>query len=365
MALLYRVGLFFWGDINMYYKNEFYLKYRNFYTLFKKTLKLIEDFYKFKPYISKSHRIFLLKQRGLAFKDEDNAHAIFHNIPYYRLINGFKDTILENKNEDYSGFYFEDLIDLYDFDREISLFLFKYIQIFEESLLATLSNEISCNIGYKESDYLNKSNYNLGKKTLSGKSEQDILFKNIDKILNDTIRPIVHYSNIHKNVPPWILFQYMSFGDKKYIYKLCKEQVKNSILLHYFNNSNGNIKEFMVYSLNLMNCYRNCAAHGEVISNNAFMNLPSPIHKKAYINALNSQNYRYNQYNKGVGVNGIFSLILVLNRLFRNRSTIKPQFINELISIIDTFQNKNSKLFEKFINNTKFPKNYKILLEDK
>ncbi|MCT1652050.1 MULTISPECIES: Abi family protein [Staphylococcus] len=349
----------------MGYEIKFNLKYINFNTLFKNHLKLIEDFYKFKPYISKSHRIFLLKQRGLGFKDENNAHTIFQNIPYYRLINGFKDTILENRTEDYTGFYFEDLIDLYDFDREISLFLFKYIQIFEESLLATLSNEISWNIGYKQSDYLNKANYNLGRKTISGKSEQDILFQNIDKILDDnTIRPIVHYANIHKNIPPWILFQYMSFGDKKYIYKLCKEKVKNSILLHYFNTSNGNLKEFMVYSLNIMHCYRNCAAHGEVISNNSFLNLPKPIHKKAYINALNSKNYRYNQYNREIGINGIFSLVLVLNRLFRNRSTIKSQFTKELISIVDTFKNKNTGLFDKFSQNTRFPKNYKILLED-
>ncbi|MGK4468254.1 Abi family protein [Mammaliicoccus sciuri] len=351
----------------MLYKKDI-LTYKNFDSLYRSNLKLIEEFYRHKPYISKKHRIFLLKKRGLSFKDEVNAISILQNIPYYRLVNGFKDTILESDEENYSEFYFEDLIDLYDFDREISLFLLKYIQIFEESMLATLSNEISYHIGYKEEDYLNKVNYNLGKKTVSGKSEQDILFANINRILSDKtkpiIQPVVHYSKIHKNVPPWILLQYMSFGDKKYLYKLCKEQVKNSILLHYFDDSDESFKTFMLYSLNIMNCYRNCAAHGEVISNNAFLQLPN-IHKREYIYVLNSQNYRYRQYNQGVGSDGIFSLILVLNRLFRKRTTIKAQFIDELINIIETFQNKNPRLYEKFIKKTKFPKDYEFLLQDK
>lgn len=336
----------------------------SYYKEYVKLKELLYDFYKNKPYISRNHQIQLLKQRGLKFKDENNAEYILSNIPYYKLVNGFKDHILDNNIEDYTGYYVEDLIKLHDFDREISLFTFKYILIFEESFETVLSHEISKYIGFIDDVYLNKNNYNLGRKTDSGLSEQDILFNNIDDIMNSNNTPILHYKNNYNNVPPWILIQHMHFGDKRYLYKLSKENIKNRVINHYFKNINGDNKYFFTYSLFIMNEYRNCAAHGDIISDSNFIKIPIKISKQPFIKGLNSNNYKFVHFNNNIGNEGLFILILCLNRLFRKRSTIKRNFQNELFKIVDDFKYNNTELFNKFSNHINFPYDYKKYLRD-
>lgn len=286
------------------------------------------------------------------------------NVPYYKLVNGFKDHVLDNGIEDYSGYYIEDLIKLHDFDREISLFIFKYILIFEESFVTILSHEISEYISYLDKVYLDKQYYNLGRKTNSGLSEQDILFENVDKILRSRRSPITHYKSSYNNVPPWILIQHMDFGDKKYLYKLSKENIKNKVVEHYFDKVDGNSKYFFAYSLFMMNEYRNCAAHGDIISDSNFINVPMELRKKPFMLALNSKNYRFKEFNKNIGNEGIFLLILSLNRLFRKRTTVKGKFKKELFLIVDGFKYNNELLFKKFSKHANFPYDYKKYLND-
>lgn len=346
------------------------LKYENKKNMklnfFMNEIKELEvNFFKCKPHVSRKTQIHLLKKRNLAFKNsEELAENILLNVPYYKLINGFKENILNNNNENYTGYDFDDLMDLYNFDRKLSLVIFKYILLFEESFTACLSDIVSKCIGYKEKDYLDELKYNQGSKTSSNKTEREIVFNNINTLLSDKKKIILHYQNKHSNVPPWILFQHLDFGNKKFFYKICRENVKKDIMKHYYDIDSQDHRDLFMFSLNMMNNYRNAAAHGDIISNENYIHQPT-IKKVSYIKSLDSSTYKYKHYNRDIGVRGLFSLLLCMNRLFRKRNTVKIDFLNDINDVIEEFSVRNPKLFIQFKNSMNFPHDYKDLLKDK
>jgi len=67
-------------------------------------------------------QIDLLKSRNMMFRNERNAQHVLKNITYYSIINGYKDLFILPKSndedeDDFNGNYFEDLHDVYDFDK--------------------------------------------------------------------------------------------------------------------------------------------------------------------------------------------------------------------------------------------------------
>ncbi|WP_342388115.1 Abi family protein [Salinicoccus bachuensis] len=324
----------------------------------------IEDrFYSKKPFITKAHQIKLLKKRNLKFEQEDVAEVVLHNIPYYKLVNGFKNNILKDSKEDYSGYSFEDLIDLYNFDRELSTVIFKYILIFEESFISSLSHYICIHLSYKDQVYLDRSKYNRGKLLPSGATEKDIVFQNIERLKKERIKPIEHYKNYYDNVPPWILFQSMDFGNKKYLYKICSEKIKDDIVSHYLGGYKQHQKDIFMYSLNMMNNYRNGAAHGDIISNTFYIKQPK-ISKESYVRGLASKRYVFKNYNEDIGKVGLFSLMLCMNRVFRKRTTVKDDFRNDISKTINDFETNNPKLYGEFCKSMTFPRDYLTYFDD-
>ncbi len=71
-----------------------------------------------KPARSIQEQIELLKERNMVFRDLDSAPHFLRNISYYRL-KGYwwemQDNIVAHHFED--GTFFEDVVDLYNFDR--------------------------------------------------------------------------------------------------------------------------------------------------------------------------------------------------------------------------------------------------------
>lgn len=325
-----------------------------------------EKFLKKKPFVSREFQVKILKKRNLTFSmGEDAAARILSNIPYYKLVNGFKNNAinLSDKNsEDFLGYDFNDLLDLYNFDRNISMLIFKYILLFEESFISTLSHHVSDFYGYKEEAYLDQSKYRDGKITTSGKTEKEITFSNINNLLADRKKIILHYKDKHANVPPWILFQHLDFGNKKFFYKLLEESLKSKIVYHYLNRSNKKDKWFFMFALNMMNTFRNCAAHGDIVSNSNFIFQPDII-KENFVKGLNSGKYKYKQFNKGYGTEGLFCLILCMNRLFRNRYTVKVDFKEEIESAFNEFKEINPRIYFKLLEEMNLPKEFLEFLD--
>jgi abortive infection bacteriophage resistance protein len=77
-------------------------------------------------------QIALLKKRGMVFRDEPSAHHFLNNISYYRLKGYWWDMQADETNHTIKpNTYFEDILDIYTFDRHLRLILFDAIERIE------------------------------------------------------------------------------------------------------------------------------------------------------------------------------------------------------------------------------------------
>ncbi|MDE6111956.1 MAG: Abi family protein [Bacteroidales bacterium] len=112
-------------------------------------------------------QIVLLRDRGLQIKEERIAASYLEHISYYRL-KGYWWNMQENLEQHIfkPGSCFEDVIERYNFDRELRQILFDAIEVIEVSLRANLINCMSCGcsqegLWYLSSEFFESENYFL------------------------------------------------------------------------------------------------------------------------------------------------------------------------------------------------------------
>ena len=88
-----------------------------------------------KPAFTIADQIALLKHRGMLFRNEANAPHFLENISYYRLKGYWWDMQSDYVKHTFKpNTYFEDVIDLYIFDRHLRLIMFDAIERIEIAL---------------------------------------------------------------------------------------------------------------------------------------------------------------------------------------------------------------------------------------
>lgn len=93
-------------------------------------------------------QIALLKKRGLLFNDEQSAHHFLENISYYRLKGYWWDMKNDFTLHTFKpGSYFEDIIERYNFDRQLRLILFDAIERIEIALRTKMIYHLSISFG--------------------------------------------------------------------------------------------------------------------------------------------------------------------------------------------------------------------------
>lgn len=105
-----------------------------------------------KPYRTSSEHIALMKSRGLAFEDEAFAAHWLENTGYFRLTGyglHFRERDDDGKLTDHfiAGTRFEDLVDLYEFDRHLRLLILDAVERFEVAFRTRLNNTMAAKHG--------------------------------------------------------------------------------------------------------------------------------------------------------------------------------------------------------------------------
>ena len=89
-------------------------------------------------------QIRLLRSRGMAFGNEEEAKQCLAHISYFRLKYYWTDMRDEETEHDFKeGALFDDVISRYNFDRSLRLILFDAIEIIEVALRAKIINHLS------------------------------------------------------------------------------------------------------------------------------------------------------------------------------------------------------------------------------
>lgn len=101
-----------------------------------------------KPAYTIAQQITLLKQRGMLFRNEEEAPHFLKNISYYRLKGYWWDMQSDYCTHIFKpNTYFEDIIDRYNFDRQLRLILFDAIERIEIALRTKMIYFLSISYG--------------------------------------------------------------------------------------------------------------------------------------------------------------------------------------------------------------------------
>lgn len=219
-----------------------------------------------KPFKTFEELTDVLKQKhNLKIHKKSQAAEILKVIPYYDLVNGYKEMLMINDKYD-GSVTMGNLYLLHMFDHRLQNVLFEFSTYIENYFKNTLAYVISQEFGVDHNKYLDPNNY-LPNRQL-GKSRkkivrQDVL-NEIESIINDTRNnPTAYYKIKHNHIPPWILFKNISFSLSTNVFILLKRKQKQLVLDNMIPvNRAWNLRlSVLYYALTNIRKCRNTIAH--------------------------------------------------------------------------------------------------------
>lgn len=238
-----------------------------------------------KPHQSFSAQLEKLKGRGLVFEDEDAALHYLSNINYYRL--GTYWWSFEEDHDTHTfkpGSTFEQVLDLYIFDRELRLLLLDAIERIEVALRTQWAYYLGLEEGGSHA-HLNPENFTSLRYFNHDRLKESLIKeakRNKDRNIQDKL------DRYEEEAPAiWISCEAMSFGLLSKAYELMKKNhVKNKIAEHFL------LKERTLKSfLHHLVVVRNICAHHSRLWNRDFtvgFTLPTKM-DEAYKQSFNRQ----------------------------------------------------------------------------
>lgn len=204
-------------------------------------------------------QIALLKQRGLEFKDESKAAHYLSNISYYRL-RAYTYPFQENNTADHpfvKNITFDDIIDLYVFDRQLRLLIFDAV----EKIEIALRTKIIYSYCIKHGSHWHE-NMNLYRDSNRFIRDINKLYEEVDRS-NETF--IKHYKATYTNPAnpaSWMSLEVASMGLLSKIFENLKNGDEKKAITAAFGLPNAKILESWMHSLaHLRNI---CAHHGRI-----------------------------------------------------------------------------------------------------
>lgn len=223
-----------------------------------------------KPATDLAAQIVLLRSRGLGIPDENRATHYLRHIGYYRL-SGYALIFQVNHNGDgrhrfHEGVVFDDVLDLYIFDRKLRLLVMDAIERIEVALRAILSHEMSLRHGphwfmdaahfggtYDHNGFLDHVKREIGHDPSKAHARQTFIQH--------------YYANYgDPELPPsWMVFEVLSFGSVSQVFKnLTRENQKHIAKLF------GLDSRVLASWLHAVSYLRNLAAHHQRLWNRGF-----------------------------------------------------------------------------------------------
>lgn len=250
---------------------------------------MIKDFEEKIPYTKKTLSIEMqvdkLARRGLVIDDKKLAEEYLSNISYYRLRaytypfqnNDFPEADHEFLRKD---IHFNDIIDLYCFDRRLRSLIFNAIEKIEVALRTRIIqtySEATDNSHWYEDESLFKDNFLTDSK---GKEVflYDRLIDDIEAEVNRSNEDFIkHYKRKYSGPltpPAWMTLEVVSFGTLSRLYELLrKDENKKNVAKSLGLNKIDILENWMHALSNLRDC---CAHHSRVWNRRFIVNILLP-----------------------------------------------------------------------------------------
>lgn len=229
-------------------------------------------------------QIKLLKKRGLHIPDEERAVNCLQFIGYYRL-SGYGRFYYDDPNLSEPRFKkntsFEQILELYAFDRELRLLINDAVERIEVAIRSCVSNTLSCKYGahwyMKKNSFNEKFRFDEFMRKIRSDTGRDARPGTLTEQKREDIFQHYYKSYDIPELPPsWMVAEVLSFGSWSLIFdclalKQDKRQIADTFGLH------PQILRSWLHSLSFL---RNLCAHHARIWNRHFK--IAPIEMKTY-----------------------------------------------------------------------------------
>jgi abortive infection bacteriophage resistance protein len=272
-----------------------------------------------KPPLSISDQIAKLKQRGLKFNDEQKAAHYLSNISYYRL-RAYTYPYQDNSDPNHpfiKEISFEDIIELYVFDRRLRLLVFNAIEKIEIALRAKIVYEFSLSKGshWHEDANMYRNNYHFNKNINS-------LYEEVDRSSETFIE---HYKQNYTTPaypPAWMSLEVITISLLSKLYANLKKGDEKKKVATEFGLPNPLILESWMHAFAGL---RNICAHHGRLWNRRFTIVPQLPYNMANTFIQNTNIYD----------NKLYAQLCCMNYITR---IISPDssFVPDLKDLLDT-----------------------------
>lgn len=244
-------------------------------------------------------QIDILRSRGLKIEDEKRAADFLLCNNYYR-ISGYSLTL--RKNDVFaSTATFQNIMDIYNFDRELRNLLLKFLEIIEVKFKSIFAYEFSKMYGAE--GYLNEQNFvDAGKykKVLKKVEEQ-----------RDSRLPheayLKHFIiDLQDNVPLWAIVDVLTISDISQLYAISGKEVRDAVADDFglTGNKRASVLGEFMHSMTII---RNLCAHDSRLFNRLFERKPSLNKREKKLLIVNNDGNLDNAH--------LYGFVLIMRRL--------------------------------------------------
>ena len=184
-----------------------------------------------KPPLPISEQIDLLESRDLVISNKSEAESYLNNISYYRLSAYMLPFQLPNTNHQFiAGTHFDQIIDLYIFDRQLKLLVFDAIERIEIAVRTQIIYQLALKYGSHWQDdasiFNNQNTFNKLQKDIKEHCDQNNREVFIDHYLNKYTTP--------RTPPSWMSMEIVTMGQLSKTYKALKIKQDKKDIAAYF-----------------------------------------------------------------------------------------------------------------------------------
>lgn len=244
-----------------------------------------------KFFATHEEQIAILQERGLVVADEAAAKRILSRENYYALIDGYKEPFLEKDErlnpyqiEQYTaGTEFSHIYALYRFDRELRMLLLNELLKFEKNIKSKIAYRFSEKFREQDS-FLEPAHYSPDSQHFH---ERDRIVSTLANLIKshkkrDRVRypAIRDFFDKHRNVPLWVLANFLSLGQITNFYTVIDEELRERIARDFAEEYSEEYSGIPLKAkeidaiLKVAFPYRNKSAHEEVLYR---YRLPYPV----------------------------------------------------------------------------------------
>jgi len=300
---------------------------------------------KIKEFIEVGELIKTIKLKGIKIENEEKTKDILLKNNYY-VIMGYKSLFLDKERNYKENISFENIYNLYLFDRKLKLLLLNSLLDIENIIKTSITNRFCKIYGFKEDSYLDKNNYNTNHKYLEKTFK---IFKSqIEEKKYDNLA-VSYYKNTYNFIPLWVMTKVLSFGLIKELYSILKDDDKVAIKNEISNFDDVKIKGLFT-SMQLLVDMRNKTAHDEIVY--------SGRHRKIILSKT-KEHKKYDLVNNE-GLNDLLGVLISMKNI-----QVKENFnklIDDINDLIDGYiKNNNIISKEELLKEMSLPNNFSDL----